>query len=240
MASHLKYAGILIKSLFYTGNYNVANMQGTGFAWLVKPWLKKYKLNKEEDTKLSDYFTTNPSFITLIAGLFIKEYSTNRATTLKNVYAPAAAALGDSFFFHAARPMLFLLSFFPAFLIHPAFIAIYPLCYAFLRVGMLFVGWHAGSRHGERAITVFNRLKMNRWADFADKISVFMLGALTVQLIKYTEAVNSVNLLAASTVFIIAWCLRKYLRPNIFFAAFVVIILISLGFYGGYELWLNL
>jgi mannose/fructose/N-acetylgalactosamine-specific phosphotransferase system component IID len=223
------------------GNINLDNMQGTGFAWLVKPYLRKYRLSKDDDLNLSSYFTTNPSFITLVAGVFIKEYPNGRANTLKSIYASASAALGDSFFYHATRPMLFLMSVFLCLTVSPYFVLFYPVSYIAMRVFMLVVGWHMGMKYGEQSIMMFNRVKANRWADFSDSVSVFMLGVLFSYAIQRAEAdapvfthMDFILTAAAATIaFVVGWRARRYVRLNIFMWAVIIIVFILLGFYGG-------
>ena len=65
----------LLKSMFYQGNWNITNMQGTGFRWLVKDFFKNNNTKLPSDFDLSPiyYFNTNPYLVTFILGLLLKE-----------------------------------------------------------------------------------------------------------------------------------------------------------------------
>ncbi|MDR2104658.1 MAG: PTS system mannose/fructose/sorbose family transporter subunit IID, partial [Deferribacteraceae bacterium] len=156
-----------IKCLFYQGNSNVNNMQGTGFAWLARPLLRKrgIELTRKEAADLRGYFNTNPSFITLVLGIFVKALcqQRNSAFAIKNSYASACAGLGDSFFWHGLRPFLFLLAFFLYAHVSPYWALIYPIVYSIFHLSFIFFGRRVGEALGSSAVVIFNRFKLKQW-----------------------------------------------------------------------------
>ncbi len=230
----------LAKALFYQGNINTYNMQGTGFSWIVRPILDNdgIELSTEDSARLGEYFNTNPSFVTLVAGIFLKEYRSGRkAFVLKKIYSSAFAALGDSFFWHGLRPLLFMVTLFICTLISPWGVVIYPIAYSSFHLMFLVFGGIVGETLGEHSIIFFNRVSFNRWADFADSASLFILGALLTCLIKNSYSGGFKLPAVAAFFFITGAAVRKYVRLPVFLWGVAVVVLVLLGFYGGYELW---
>ncbi|MDR2400605.1 MAG: PTS system mannose/fructose/sorbose family transporter subunit IID [Deferribacteraceae bacterium] len=231
MASLLENALFYLKCFFYQGNININNMQGTGFAWLVRPLLRKrgIELTRKETADLRGYFNTNPSFITLVLGIFLKALTQQRDTafSVRNSYASACAGLGDSFFWHGLRPFLFILAFFLYVHVSEYGALIYPLVYTIFHLAFILVGRRIGEALGGRTVEIFNRFKLKQWADFTDKISVILVGMILVNFIKYGEQGTVYWLPIAFLVFILGFAAHKCLRPILFLLTIITFILIS-------------
>jgi PTS system mannose-specific IID component len=228
-----------LKCLFYQGNININNMQGTGFAWLARPLLKKngVELTRKETHDLRGYFNTNPSFITLVLGIFLKAMKQQRDTafSVRNSYASACAGLGDSFFWHGLRPFLFLLAFFLYTHVSKFGALVYPIAYTLFHLSFLLVGRRVGEALGGRTVEIFNRFKLKQWADHADKVSVFLVGMILVSFLKYGEHGTIYWLPMAFLIFILGFAAYKILRPLLFLSILIIIILLS-GYIGGMPL----
>jgi PTS system mannose-specific IID component len=72
MDNMVKKIIFFVKCLFYQGNFNLDNMQGSGFAWLCKGELPEK--DEPAGAMFRSYFNTNPAFISLILGIFFREY----------------------------------------------------------------------------------------------------------------------------------------------------------------------
>ncbi len=227
----------VVKSLFYQGNFNTENMQGTGFAWLVKPELKKQgvAIPEGDNRQFSEYFNTNPSFITIVAGIFINEYkSGGNAFAAKNLYGAACGALGDSFFWHGLRPLLFLATLFICVHFSLWGVVLYPVGYILPHLILIIMGLKIGSTYGGRTISLFNRLRFNYWADMADKISIFLLGMLIVPLFRSSPADDSLFIVLFGLLFVIGYIMYKFLRPIVFLGLLIALILSTFFIYGGF------
>lgn len=178
----------ILRSMFYQANWNVENMQGTGFSWLIKDLLRRNGLKMPADVKFegSQYFNTNPYFITFILGLFLREAKNGeRAGAYMQTYASALAALGDSFFWHALRPFTFFFAVWVA-LIEPIFtVPLYLILYNFFHFGFRFFGFYYGYKLGRDFISFFRRIHFNKWSQFFDSITTFMAGAAIAAVIRY-------------------------------------------------------
>lgn len=194
----------LLKSLFYQGNWNTANMQGTGFAWLARPRIKQkgVELSEDDNNSLNAYFNTNPSFVNLVVSIVVKESAKkNYAKSAKDIYGPAMAAIGDSFFWHALRPLLFLAALLACMKWDYIAAALYPAVYAVFHILFLLGGGFIGGIMGLQSITFFDRIRFKWWTNIADNISTFILGAVIAYIIKDHNDDNSLYTLSALAAF---------------------------------------
>jgi PTS system mannose-specific IID component len=239
MGAFLRGALFYLKCLFYQGNININNMQGSGFAWLARPLLKEkgIELTRKETDDLRAYFNTNPSFITLVLGVFIKTLKEQRDTAfrIKDSYASACAGLGDSFFWHGLRPFLFLLGFFLSVQITVYGALIYPLIYSLFHIFFILAGKRIGEALGSGTVAIFNRFRLKRWADYTDRISVLLVGMILVDFLKHGERGVIYWLPMSLLVFVLGFALYKYLRPLMFLSILILFILLS-GYFGGVRL----
>ncbi len=178
----------ILKSMVYQANWNTRNMQGTGFAWLVKDLFRRN--NKEVPADVvsdkPEYFNTNPYFITFILGVLLKE-SEQQKELLQyiRVYSSALAALGDIFFWHSLRPFVFFVSV-AVISINPNLaLIVYLLLYNTIHFGFRFLGFYLGYNLGRDLMLLFKRISFNRWARWLDGFSVFMLGVIISALINF-------------------------------------------------------
>lgn len=220
MAHRINRLSLLIRSLFYTGNYNIENMQGTGYRWLVDYIGKKgdYGLSNETLEKEGEYFNTHPFFITFILGVWFKELNTSEGPDYwKKVYSSAFAAVGDSFFWHSFKVFCFLIM---------ALIGIYSpiwglIAYLLLFNGvhfyLLFAGFKIGYKYGRGLITWFNLFRVNQWGQTVDIISVFLLGILMSFLIKSTGFVTYWHYFLGAMMLLAGLFLGKILNVTISF-----------------------
>lgn len=197
----------ILRSMFYQANWNVENMQGTGFSWLIKDLLRRNGLKMPADVKLegAQYFNTNPYFITFILGLFLREAKNGeRAGAYMQTYASALAALGDSFFWHALRPFTFFFAVWVA-LIEPRFtVPLYLILYNFFHFGFRFFGFYYGYNLGRDFISFFRRIHFNKWSQFFDSITTFMAGAAIAAVIRYQlEAMEGFHIVRIIILFIL-------------------------------------
>ncbi|MDR2870429.1 MAG: PTS system mannose/fructose/sorbose family transporter subunit IID [Deferribacteraceae bacterium] len=247
MANLISIFLLIVKSFFYQGNYNTENMQGTGFAWLARPILKRrgITLSEEHDKELGAYFNTNPSFVTALLGIFLKECQNgNNGIMAKNAYSSAFAALGDSFFWHALRPLLCFVSIFLVLYVSPWGIAIYPIVYGGFHILFLFFGGLVGSVLGLNTITLFNRFRFKEWANIVDKVSIFIIGALIVKGLEYSSSYEASDNMLLVTVLAFAafiggvFVYNKVSRP-VFAMGLLILLLATLGAVGGYNIWIQ-
>lgn len=187
MANRLNRFFLLLRSLFYTGNFNIENMQGTGFRWLVDYVGKKghYDISDELIKKEGEYFNTHPFFITFILGVWFKELNTEEGPDYwKKVYSSAFAAVGDSFFWHSFKVFCFLVMAIIGVYSPVAGLIVYLVLYNGFHFYLLFEGFKIGFKYGKNLITWFNLFRVNQWGQIFDAISVFLLGLLLSFLIK--------------------------------------------------------
>jgi mannose/fructose/N-acetylgalactosamine-specific phosphotransferase system component IID len=187
MAADINKCGLFLRSLFYTANLNIENMQGTGFSWLLKFVLdrKKVLLPEEKLNEESGYFNTHPFFITFIIGVWFKELNTKEGPDYwKNAYSSAFAAIGDSFFNHTYKVFCFLVSGLIGIYNPVAGLIAYLILYNLIHFLLLFYGFKIGFFYGKNLITWFNRFKINQWGQTVDIISVFLLGFFLSALMK--------------------------------------------------------
>jgi mannose/fructose/N-acetylgalactosamine-specific phosphotransferase system component IID len=191
------------------------------------------ELTAAQSHRLYEYFNTNPSFITLIVGIFVREIKDGKtAFTTKAVYSSAFAALGDSFYWHALRPTLFMLALFVCVNISPLGIAIYPLIFSALHISLLAMGYPLGRHFGEHTILLFNRVKFSRWANIADGMSLFLLGAFIGKLLKGGYSEDLWILIAGLVAFKMGAILYRRINLNIFLWLLIVAIIAILIFWG--------
>lgn len=178
----------LIKSMFYQSNWNISNMQGTGFIWLIKDFFRHNKTKLPDDFDIDSvyYFNTNPYMVTFILGMLLKEARVNgRIGSYDKIYASALAALGDTFFLHSLRPFVFFVSL-TVILINPVLvIVLYFVIFNFFNIVFRILGFYYGYNFGANVITFFNRIKFNRWSAIFDGLTVFLAGIILSTLVKY-------------------------------------------------------
>lgn len=234
--SKIKIFPTLIKSMFYQANWNIDNMQGTGFIWLIKDFFKRNGVHCPDelckDNKKPVYFNTNPYLITFILGMFLKECQINgKPLEYSNTYASALAALGDSFFWHSLRPFTFLLTCWIAY-IEPNFAVIfYLILYNFFNLGFRILGFYYGYKLGRNFILVLRRISFNKWSQIFDSISTFMAGialAISVKSIFYGEVIT---MLKAVVFFLLGIVLARVIKLHATFI-FVSVILCIILFLG--------
>lgn len=225
----------ILRSMFYQASWNVENMQGTGFSWLVKDMFRRNKIKVRQDFKLSysHYFNTNPYLITFILGLLLKEAKKgDQIGTYMQTYASALAALGDSFFWHSLRPFTFFFAVWIA-LIEPLFtVPLYLLLYNFFHFGFRFFGFYFGYNMGRDFITIFRRLHFNKWSQVFDSVTTFMAGAAIAAVIRYQGVgLQSYHVIKVVIVFILGFVLaRRVSAPiGLALATGVISIMLMMG-----------
>lgn len=224
----------LIKSLFYQGNWNIKNLQGTGFIWLLKDFFKRNntEIPKDLDPTKIYYFNTNPYLITFILGMLLKETRINgKLGEYHKVYSSALSALGDTFFWHSLRPFAFFISLcfviIDVIYVPIAYLVIFNLFNIFFRV----VGFYYGYAFGFNVINLFNRIKFNKWSQFFDGVSAFMIGIIISYVVKYQSATSPIHVFKSIVLFIIGIIISRWIRGPIelILATTVLSILILLG-----------
>jgi mannose/fructose/N-acetylgalactosamine-specific phosphotransferase system component IID len=183
----MKKRWIFLKSLLFTSNLNVSNMQGTGYKYLIDEIAKANKIDLPPEVLQNQlgYFNSHPFMINFIIGVWFKEYlNGGDPDYFKKVYGSALAALGDSFFWHTLRPLSFVLSAIFAIYEPIAGLIFYFLFFNMFHLFFLMIGFDAGYYLGKEIIWWFNKIKFNRWSMYGDIISVFFFGVLISMLIK--------------------------------------------------------
>lgn len=175
----MKNIGLFLKSLFYSGNLNIENMQGTGFSWLLGEHAKKNGIELTDKILRDEtgYFNTHPFFINFIIGVWFKEFGTPEGPDYwKKVYSSAFAAVGDSVFYHSYRVFCFTMAALSGFYNILLGLFVYLLLYNIPHFYFLFCGYDIGFKYGKNLILWFNRFKVNQWGQFFDMISLFFIG----------------------------------------------------------------
>ena len=205
----------LLKSMFYQGNWNITNMQGTGFRWLLKDFFKNNKTNLPSDFDSSPlyYFNTNPYLVTFILGLLLKETQEKGIIgDYDKIYASALAALGDTFFWHALRPFAFFISLW-AILINPVFLVIsYFVIFNIFNVVFRILGFYYGYTFGVNVMQLFNKIKFNKWSKIYDGITTLMAGIVIAYVIKYQYVTDSIHVIKSILLFIVGVIISKWVR----------------------------
>ena len=225
----------LVKSIFYQANWNIENMQGTGFSWLLKDLSKRFniRIGSMRDNERADYFNTNPYFVTFMLGIFLKEVESGKAIDhYRSTYASVFGALGDSFFWHSLRPLTFFLSLFIA-LYEPMFaMFFYLIFFNIFNIGFKFLGFYLGYNYGTDVIDVFRTISFANWADIADITSIFLMGGTMAVVIKYINNSDAINLIVIfkTTIFFLAgFIASKYLKvPLILIGGAIIVTVIIL------------
>jgi mannose/fructose/N-acetylgalactosamine-specific phosphotransferase system component IID len=230
MDNMMKKLVFFAKCLLYQGNFNLDNMQGSGFAWLCKGELS------EKGAMFKSYFNTNPAFISLVFGIFLREYKNkgDKAFLIRNSYASACAALGDSFFWHGLKPFLFLTALTVcAITSSPWGIVVYPCLYTLIYMLFILLGRRVGESLGDRSVMIFNKIRLNQWADHADSASLFLLGFLLIRYFKSVYTGDLLQPIVLAVLFVAGFLAHKHVRPIMFMLLLAVWILINLCFFGG-------
>ncbi len=220
----------LIRSIFYQANWNIENMQGTGFSWLLKDLSKRFNigLGNIGSNKRADYFNTNPYFVTFMLGMFLKEAESGQAVDeYKSTYASVFGALGDSFFWHSLRPLTFFLSLFIA-LYEPMFaMFFYLIFFNIFNIGFKFLGFYLGYNYGTNVIDLFRTVSFANWSDIADMASIFFMGgtfALAIKYISNSDPINSVAIFKTAIFFIVGFVTSKYINAPFTLIAGAIIV----------------
>lgn len=205
----------LFKSMFYQGNWNITNLQGTGFRWLLKDFFKHNKTEMPSDFDSSPvyYFNTNPYLVTFILGLLLKETQVSgKIGDYDKIYASALAALGDTFFWHSLRPFIFFISIF-MFLIDPILmVCFYFLVFNLFNIIFRILGFYYGYTFGANVIELFNKIKFNKWSKIFDGLTTFFTGIAIIYLIKYQSVTGSINVIKSIALFIVGIIISKWVR----------------------------
>lgn len=228
----MKKGLILLKSLFFTANLNITNMQGTGYKYLIDEISNKNHINIDSDTLRNQlgYFNSHPFMINFIIGMWFKEYlNKGQPDYFKKVYGSALAALGDSFFWHTLRPLSFILSAILA--IYEPFMGLifYFVFFNIFHIFFLWIGFDAGFKLGKEVINWFNYMKFNSWSKYGDLIAVFGFGILLSMLIKINIGFQLDLLSLVSFFAILGFLLAK--RLDVSFAFIITLILLLLIVY---------
>ncbi|MCX8084957.1 MAG: PTS system mannose/fructose/sorbose family transporter subunit IID [Calditerrivibrio sp.] len=229
MGNRINRLALVLRSLFYTGNFNIENMQGTGFKWLVEYINKKTdkRVGKNVLEKEGEYFNTHPFFITFILGVWFREVNTEEGPDYwKKVYSSAFAAVGDSFFWYSYKVLCFVIAAIVG-LYNPIIgVILYLLVFNGLHFYMLFQGYGIGYKYGKNLINWFNMFKINQWGQMADLMSVFLLGVLLSLLIKTNSFISYWHYFLATVLLLLGLFLGKVLNVVISF----VITIFGFGF----------
>ncbi len=205
----------LIKSMFYQGNWNITNLQGTGFTWLLKDFFKRNNTELPSDFKLSNsyYFNTNPYLVTFILGLLLKETQLHgKIGDYDKIYGSALAALGDTFFWHSLRPFVFFISL-CTFIIDPlVMVILYFILFNIFNIVFRILGFYYGYTLGVNVIQIFNRIKFNRWSKIFDGITTFMAGAVIAYIIKYQYITNYIHVVKSVSLLVVGIIISKWVR----------------------------
>ncbi len=227
----------LLKSMFFQANWNIGNMQGTGFSWLVKDLFKRNNIDCPENLCKKEgnpqYFNTNPYLITFILGMLLKECEEKgKPWDYSKAYASALAALGDSFFWHSLRPFTFFLSVWVA-LINPYFaVLFYLVLYNFFHLGFRFLGFYYGYKFGRNFITVFRRIAFNKWTQVFDCFSTFMAGAAIAIAIKHMNSGSSISIIKIVIIFCVGLIAARLIKIPLSFilVAGILSFMLVMGF----------
>ncbi|MBQ3033037.1 MAG: PTS system mannose/fructose/sorbose family transporter subunit IID [Deferribacterales bacterium] len=219
----------IFKSMFFQANWNMDNMQGTGFSWLIKDLLKRNCIKCPEDftnaSRVPSYFNTNPYLITFILGMFMKECEENgKPADYCKTYASAFAALGDSFFWHSLRPFTFLLSIWIAVVNPDLAVLFYLILYNFFHIGFRFLGLYYGYKFGKNVILIFRRIAFNRWTQIFDSVSTFMAGVTLAVAVKYISASQPIPIIKASVLFLSGIVAANFVKTPIAFMCVAAIL----------------
>ncbi len=212
----LKALPTLVKSIFYQANWNIENMQGTGFSWLLKDLSKRFKISfgNVKGNERADYFNTNPYFVTFMLGIFLKEAESGKPVDqYKSTYASVFGALGDTFFWHSLRPLTFFLSLFIA-VYEPMFaMFFYLIFFNIFNIGFKFLGFYLGYNYGTNVIDVFRTVSFANWSDIADMATIFLMGGTLAIVVKYvsnSDAINSIAIFKTAIFFIAGFTTSRY------------------------------
>jgi mannose/fructose/N-acetylgalactosamine-specific phosphotransferase system component IID len=217
-------------SLFYQANLNHENMQGTGFAYLIRKAarLKGMELEVKKVHEQTSYFHTHPYLVNFIVGMWVREFEQNGEEDFhKKIYSSAFGALGDSFFWHSLRPLCFATAAIAGMYNPFAGILSYLVLYNLFHLSFRFTGFSIGYKLGRDVITFFNRIRFNKWATYFDIGSSLMLGILLSYMAKSSSDFNSV-LLGTLTVYIM---LGMALAKKLDIVLGLVIIIVTTGFF---------
>lgn len=210
------------RSMFYQANWNVDNMQGTGFSWLIKDLFRRNKISFPEEfakkIKIPSYFNTNPYLITFILGMLMKECEENgKPLEYGKAYASALAALGDSFFWHSLRPFTFFLSILVALAYPDMAVFFYLILYNFFHIGFRFLGFYGGWTFGRNVIIIFRRIAFNRWTQVCDSFSVFMAGVAVAAAIRHLSGGHDVLFFKAVILFFAGLIMARMVKAPLGF-----------------------
>lgn len=224
----------LVKSMFYQGNWNVTNMQGTGFKWLVKDFFKQNKTNLPVDFNDSPlyYFNTNPYLVTFILGLLLKETQTKgKIDDYDKIYSSAFAALGDTFFWHSLRPFAFFISIWAVFINPILPVILYLVVFNIFNIVFRILGFYYGYIFGSNVISLFNKIRFNKWSTIFDAISMLMSGFVIAYIIKYQYDISGVYVIKSVLLFFMGLIISKWVHGplELVIATTILGILLLLG-----------
>ncbi|MCG6533511.1 MAG: PTS system mannose/fructose/sorbose family transporter subunit IID [Syntrophales bacterium LBB04] len=183
---------IFISSFFIQGSFNYRGMQNLGFAFAMLPLAKGLEADKKSLiaflTRHLQLFNTHPYLSSPIVGSVVQLEIDHRgsdevgplAVNLKNALTGPYAALGDSFFWGAMKPMAAIFAVLVALqqsLLAPfALLVLYNPAHLLVRS----TGFVAGYRHGKEGIFFIRRLELPYLTGRIRWISLFGLGGIAV------------------------------------------------------------
>ena len=209
---------IFLNSLFIQSSFNYRGMQNLGFAFALLPLVRLWGGSKERQaallTRHLQLFNTHPYLSAPIIGSVVRLEEDNRekdkagvaAVNLKNALMGPYAALGDSFFWGAMKPLTAVISVLLAlqgYLLAPlVWLFLYNPVHLWVRVG----GFIEGYRHGKEGIDFIRHLELPQLTGRMRWISLAGLGAIGA-LISQSLPTASLGLLAEFITPVVFWSL---------------------------------
>ncbi len=176
---------ILFRSLFIQGAWTFKNMQYIGFIFSIAPGIKAFKaVNPKIKEELdSRYFNTQPYMAPAVEGIYlnlVESGNSGDAARILPSVSSALAALGDSFFWAALKPVLCLLCLISGLASWLWGILIVILIYNIIHLGIMGWGFWEGYRNGPQGALSIGKIVSIERSDIISLLIPLLCGICLV------------------------------------------------------------
>ncbi|OPY90096.1 MAG: Mannose permease IID component [Syntrophaceae bacterium PtaU1.Bin231] len=188
---------IFLRALLVQGSLNFSRMQNLGFAFALMPWIRAQAERSGNAPELLrrhlQYFNTHPYFVAPIAGAVLHmehkgEEGGDEVARLKTALMGPYAAIGDSFFWGALKPLSSIAAFFPAFIGMPAAPIILLILYNPAHIALRIAGFAAGWRSGKMSVEFVRRLELPELGRRVRQAAAAVLGVAAALALSSSQA----------------------------------------------------
>jgi mannose/fructose/N-acetylgalactosamine-specific phosphotransferase system component IID len=221
-------SNIIFRSLFIQGAWTFKNMQYIGFIFSIAPGIRAFKkANPQINEELvSRYFNTQPYMAPAAEGIYLNLVENGNSADVARVLPSvscALAALGDSFFWAALKPVLCLLCLISGLANWLWGILIVILIYNVIHLWIMGWGFWKGYKNGPQgALTVGKIISIER----SDMVSLLIPLLCGISLVVAPGSLNVEYFIAIPAFIISVLAIYKKINFLLIFYGFFILLLI--------------